>query len=350
MRLLFVQKYPFFKDFTIPLKKAKKYVSLYEHKITSLLKILVTGAAGFIGSHTCERLHSLGHTVIGIDNFSPYYDVALKELNAEILSNQNITIHRTDLRTDDLSNLITEEIDAIFHLAAQPGISASSSFEDYYTNNFLATQRMLDVIENLASKPYFINIATSSIYGLEATLTEDEAPLPASWYGVTKQAAEQLVLAYSRRGLLKATSLRLYSVYGPRERPDKLYTLLIDCGLHNKAFPLFKNSEKHLRSFTYVQDIVDGIVSILDHPEACNGEVFNLGTEEENTTKTGIKTVEEILGTAITINHKPARPGDQSRTKANIDKARRVLNYNPTTSLKDGLEAQVAWFKESFID
>lgn len=309
------------------------------------MKILVTGAAGFIGSHTCERLSLLGHEVIGIDNFSPYYDVALKEVNAEILSNQDITIHRTDLRTDNLSLLITEEVDAIFHLAAQPGISASSSFEDYHSNNFLATQRMLDVIENLRSKPYFVNIATSSIYGLEATLTEDQAPLPASWYGVTKQAAEQLVLAYSRRGLLKATSLRLYSVYGPRERPDKLYTRLIDCGLNNKSFPLFKGSAKHLRSFTYVQDIVDGIVSVLEHQEACNGEVFNLGTEEENSTQTGIDTIEEILGVSVKIDNKPARPGDQSRTKANIDKARRVLNYNPQTSLKEGLEAQVAWFK-----
>ncbi|MFT5719583.1 MAG: UDP-glucuronate 4-epimerase [Oleiphilaceae bacterium] len=344
-----MQKYPFFKDFTIPLKEAKKYVTLYPHKISLLLKILVTGAAGFIGSHTCERLHSLGHTVIGIDNFSPYYDVALKELNAEILRKQNITIHRIDLRTDDLRTLITDEIDAIFHFAAQPGISASSSFEDYYTNNFLATQRMLDVIETLSSKPYFVNIATSSIYGLEATLTEDQAPLPASWYGVTKQAAEQLVLAYSRRGLLEASSLRLYSVYGPRERPDKLYTRLIDCGLNKKPFPLFEGSAKHLRSFTYVQDIVDGIVSVLDHQEACNGEVFNLGTEEENTTKTGIETVESILGISVKIDHQPSRPGDQSRTKANIDKARRILNYNPQTSLKEGLEAQVTWFRESFI-
>ncbi len=313
------------------------------------LKIIVTGAAGFIGSHTCERLHLLGHTVIGVDNFSSYYDVALKEANATILSNQNITVHRTDLRTDDLSPLITEDVDAIFHLAAQPGISSDSSFEDYYTNNVIATQRMLDVIEKLNSKPYFINIATSSIYGLVATLKEDDAPLPASWYGVTKLAAEQLVLAYSRRGLLKATSLRLYSVYGPRERPDKLYTRLIDCGLNNKSFPLFEGSLKHLRSFTYVQDIVDGIVSVLKHQEACNGEIFNLGTENENSTQTGIDTIEEILGLTVKIDHQPARPGDQSRTKANIDKARRVLNYNPQTSLKEGLAAQVAWFSDCFL-
>ena len=208
---------------------------------------------------------------------------------------------------------------------------------------------MLDRIETLEKKPFFVNIATSSIYGLYATLTEDEAPLPASWYGVTKLAAEQLVLAYARRGLLQSTSFRLYSVYGPRERPDKLYTRLIDCGLNNKPFPLYEGSEKHLRSFTYVQDIVDGIVSVLDHTEVCNAEIFNLGTEEENTTATGIATVEEILGKKITVANKAPRPGDQSRTKANIDKARKLLNYNPQTGLKEGLEAQVAWFRENFM-
>ncbi len=312
------------------------------------MKILVTGAAGFIGSHTSERLAGMGYEVIGIDNFSDYYDVSLKKLNSEALAKQGIEVQKIDLRTDDLSTVITEEIDYIFHFAAQPGISASSSFQDYITNNFLGTQRLLDVIEPLASKPFFVNIATSSIYGLEATLTEDQAPLPASWYGVTKLAAEQLVLAYSRRAMLQSCSLRLYSVYGPRERPDKLYTRLIDCGLNNKAFPLYEGSAEHLRSFTYVQDIVDGIVSVIGKEAVCNGEVFNFGTEEENTTAAGITTMEGILQKKIAIDIQPARPGDQSRTKANIDKARRLLDYNPTTGLREGLEAQVEWFKDAF--
>jgi len=312
------------------------------------MKILVTGAAGFIGSHASERLASMGHELVAIDNFSSYYEVSLKELNSEALSKKGIKVHKIDLRTDDLSEIITEDLDYIFHFAAQPGISASSSFDDYLSNNFIGTQRLLDAIEKIVSKPFFVNIATSSVYGLEATLTEDQAPLPASWYGVTKLAAEQLVLAYSRRQMLQACSLRLYSVYGPRERPDKLYTRLIDCGLNDKVFPLYEGSEAHLRSFTYVQDIIDGIVSVIGKEALCNGEIFNLGTEEENTTATGISTVEEILQKKIKIENKPARPGDQSRTRANIDKARRLLNYNPTTGLKEGLETQVKWFKESF--
>ncbi len=313
------------------------------------MKVFITGAAGFIGSHTAERLKALNHEVVAIDNFSGYYDVSLKQLNAKELSEKGIQIQKFDLREGDLSSLITEDIDFIFHFAAQPGISASSTFEQYFSNNILGTQRILDRLELMEKKPFFVNIATSSIYGLHATLKEDEAPLPASWYGVTKLAAEQLVLAYSRRNLLKSTSLRLYSVYGPRERPDKLYTRLIDCGLNNKPFPLYEGSEAHLRSFTYVDDIVDGIVSVLDHAEICNGEIFNLGTEEENTTATGIATVEEILGKSIDKEIKPPRPGDQSRTKANIDKARKLLDYNPQTTLKEGLEKQVDWFRRNFM-
>ncbi|MFC7358282.1 NAD-dependent epimerase/dehydratase family protein [Jejudonia soesokkakensis] len=312
------------------------------------MKILITGAAGFIGSHTCERLAKMGHEVVGVDNFSSYYDVYLKQLNAKALQDVGVVVANLDLRNDDLSIHITEDIDYIFHFAAQPGIAVKSTFEDYFTNNFIGTQRMLDVIETLDNKPFFVNIATSSIYGLEATFPETEPPKPASWYGVTKLAAEQLVLAYVRRGFLKGTSLRLYSVYGPRERPDKLYTRLIDCGINNKPFPLFEGSTTHLRSFTYVQDIVDGVVSVIGKETICNGEIFNLGSETENTTQKGIEVVETILQTKITMERKPARPGDQSRTKANIDKARKLLGYSPQTTLEEGLKAQVAWFQDTF--
>lgn len=312
------------------------------------MKILVTGAAGFIGSHTSERLKEMGHDIIGVDNFSPYYDLSLKKLNTQSLAEKNIEVLKLDLRTEDLATKLPNDLDFIFHFAAHPGISNTSKFEDYFSNNILATQRLLEFSENLPKKPFFVNIATSSIYGLEATFPETVVPKPASWYGVTKLAAEQLVLAKSREKKLEGTSFRLFSVYGPRERPDKLYTRLIDCGLNNKAFPLFEGSEKHLRSFTYVQDIVDGIVSVIGKEEVCNGEIFNLGTETESTTAQGIATVEEILQKKIATEKKPARAGDQSRTKANIDKARKLLGYNPKTTLKVGLIAQTEWFKNNF--
>lgn len=309
------------------------------------MKILITGAAGFIGSHTAERLQSLGHQVIGWDNFSNYYDVTLKEHTAKTLKQQGVIMQRVDLVHDDLKAIWPKDTVFVFHFAAQPGISQSSTFDSYLDNNFIATQRLLSVCEQLDQPPYFVNIATSSVYGLVATKDETAAPEPASWYGVTKLAAEQLVMAYVRRGFLKGTSLRLYSVYGPRERPDKLYTRLIDCGLNQKEFTLYKGSEGHRRSFTYVGDIVDGIVGVIKAADSCNAEIINLGSDVEHSTGEGIETVERLLGTTISKKIMPPRPGDQDRTMAVIDKAILLLDYRPSTTLETGIKAQIEWFK-----
>ena len=312
------------------------------------MKILVTGAAGFIGSHTTERLKASGHDVIGVDNFSPYYSLELKRLNAQALKNAGISIIECDLRDSNLSSVLPTDIEYIYHYAAQPGISSTSTFEDYFSNNIIATKNLIDYALECKSLKLFVNIGTSSIYGLEATFTEDVAPKPASHYGVTKLAAEQLVLQKSREKQMKACSLRLYSVIGPRERPEKMYTKLIDLGLKGEPFPLFEGSDKHLRSFTYVGDIVDGVVSVIGNEEKVNGEIINLGTEAEHTTQEGIEAVEKVLGKPIKINVIPKRAGDQLRTKANIDKARKLLGYNPQTSLLDAVKHQVEWFKENF--
>lgn len=309
------------------------------------MKLLITGAAGFIGSHLAERLATKGHDVIGVDNFSPYYSTILKKSNALSIQKKGVFFQEFDLRTANLENLFSEKFDVIFHFAAHPGISRNSTFDDYLSNNIIATQRLLDLIALQDKKPFFVNISTSSVYGLEATFPETHPTRPASWYGVTKLAAEQLVLSYQRRAVINATSLRLFSVYGPRERPDKLYTRLIDSAINNKPFTLFKGSEKHLRSYTYVQDIIDGICSVLDKQEICNGEIINLGTEVENSTLNGIKTVEKLLNLSITIKNTEARIGDQSKTHANIDKARSLLNYNPITTLEEGLAEQIKWFR-----
>ena len=312
------------------------------------MKILVTGAVGFIGSHTAERLHSLGHEVIGVDNFSDYYSLALKNLNAKALTSKGISIIKQDLREDNLSTVLPTDVDYIFHFAAQPGISSTSTFEDYFTNNIIATKHLIDYALKCNSLKLFVNIGTSSIYGLEATFPESIAPKPASHYGVTKLAAEQLVLQKSREEKFKSCSLRLYSVIGPRERPEKMYTKLIDLGLKDEAFPLFEGSDTHLRSFTYVGDIVDGVVSVIGNEAKVDGEIINLGTEVEHTTQEGIEAVEQVLGKKIKINVIAKRAGDQLRTKAIIDKARKLLNYNPQTTLLDAVKHQVAWFKENF--
>ncbi len=313
------------------------------------MKILVTGAAGFIGSHAAERLKQLGHEVVGVDNFSAYYSLELKQLNADALKNAGISIIECDLRDANLSTILPIDINYIFHFAAQPGISSTSSFVDYFSNNILATKNLIDYALFCRNLKLFVNIGTSSIYGLEATFSEDAAPKPASHYGVTKLAAEQMALQKSREKQFKACSLRLYSVIGPRERPEKMYTKLIDLGLKGETFPLFEGSNKHLRSFTYVGDIVDGVVSVIGCEQKVDGEIINLGTEIEHTTQEGIEAVEKILGKSIKIKVVPKRTGDQLRTKANIDKARKLLNYNPRTSLLEAVKHQVEWFKANFV-
>ena len=284
-----------------------------------------------------------------MSNFSDYYDVKLKKLNAKAVEDRGVKVITLDLRTSNLSQELPNNINYIFHFSAQPGISTSSTFEDYFSNNILATKNLIDFALSCQDLKLFVNIATSSIYGLEATYPEDFPPKPASYYGVTKLAAEQLVLQKSREKKMISCSLRLYSVIGPRERPEKMYTKLIDLGLKGKAFPLFEGSEKHLRSFTYVGDIVDGIVSVLGKEAIVNGEIINLGTEVEHTTQEGIEAVEEVLGITIKINVIPKRIGDQLRTKANIDKARLLLNYNPQTTLLESVKHQVKWYKENFL-
>ena len=189
------------------------------------MKVLVTGAAGFIGSHLSETLSEMGHNVIGIDNFDSYYPPELKRLNAEEITVKGVQIFEIDLVTDDLSKIV-EDVEFIYHLAAQPGISATTPYEKYVRNNLNATYNLLEAVKSLSNLKLFVNVATSSIYGKYAYDSEDKAPKPTSYYGVTKLAAEQLVLAYQREQGLPACSLRIFSVLGPRERPEKLYTKL----------------------------------------------------------------------------------------------------------------------------
>ncbi len=312
------------------------------------MRILVTGAAGFIGSHLAEKLVAAGHSVVGVDCFTDYYSIDLKELNARDIVESGVSLQRLDLAKDSLADLVNG-VEVVYHVAAQPGISATTAFETYAKNNLFATQRLLEAVKGSPRFKCFINIATSSVYGAHATDSEETPPKPTSYYGVTKLAAEQLVLAYQRDQGLPACSLRLFSVYGERERPDKLFPLLIRGLLEDREVPLYEGCEEHLRSFTYVGDIVDGFTGVLGNLDRCIGEIFNIGTDTAATTGEGIRTVEEIVGKKVKVARKPPRPGDQLKTHANIGKARRVLGYNPTTTLREGLEREVAWFREKIV-
>jgi nucleoside-diphosphate-sugar epimerase len=312
------------------------------------MKILVTGAAGFVGSHLAERLVALGHSVQGIDCLTDYYSRALKELNLGDLHRQGVEVLPLDLAQDDLRPALPG-VEFVIHCAAQPGISATTPFEAYVRNNLTATHRLLQAVEDSASLRGFVNISTSSVYGAFATQSETAEPRPTSYYGVTKLAAEQLALSCQRTKGLPVCSLRLFSVYGPRERPEKLYFRLIQAILEDRALPLYEGSERHVRSYTYVGDAVDGIVAVLDRWDRCSGEIFNIGTDSTITTGEGIQIVEEIIGKRVKVLAKPRRPGDQLKTQANIEKARRLLAYEPQTSPRAGLERQVAWYEQRVL-
>lgn len=312
------------------------------------MNILVTGAAGFIGSHLAERLVASGHSVRGLDCLTAYYARVLKEMNVSELLQKGIDVLPLDLADDDLSSAV-QDIEVVYHVAAQPGISATTSFETYVRNNVVATYRLLEAVQQSPTLLGFINISTSSVYGAYATGDETSEPKPTSYYGVTKLAAEQLVLAYQRTRGLPACSMRLFSVYGPRERPEKLYFKLIQAILEDKELLLYEGSEHHVRSYTYIDDAVDGLVVVLDHWDRCVGEVFNIGTNTTITTGEGIRIVEGIIGKPVRITKRPKREGDQLKTQANIEKARSLLGYEPITRPREGLRKQIEWYRQSIL-
>jgi nucleoside-diphosphate-sugar epimerase len=312
------------------------------------MKIVVTGAAGFIGSHIAETL-AAGYDVVGIDNFADHYSFELKRLNAEQIQDVGVDMQEADLADSADSAEIPKDTDVIVHCAAQPGISSDVPFRDYEKNNIQATQNLLNASVEHADRPFFINISTSSVYGLEATGVEAAEPKPASDYGVTKLAAEQLVLSAVRQDTLQATSLRLFSVYGPRERPEKLFPKLIHAAETDEPFPLYEGSRQHVRSFTYVGDVVEAVEKAIDNQKKARGEIINIGTDTTRTTGEAISAVENALDKKIEFDMQPPRDGDQTKTKAAIDKARKLLDWEPKTALEEGVKKQVEWFRKNNI-
>jgi UDP-glucuronate 4-epimerase len=300
------------------------------------MRVLVTGHAGFIGSHVAEALLDAGHAVVGVDSLDDYYDPALKRANVARLVARGLSDRRLDLAQDPLDGVL-DGVDVVIHLAAQPGISATTSFPKYLANNVVATQRL--VAESIRAKGLrlFVNGATSSIYGLHATGAEETVPAPISTYGVTKLAAEQLVLAAARVGALPACSLRLYSVFGPRERPDKAFPRLLRACSVGAPFDLHEGSERHTRSFTYVADVAEAIVATIPRRDAVLGEIVNVGSDAETPFRRVLELVEATVGKPLVLRRVPPRPGDQAHTKADVGKARRLLGWAPRTSIEEGI-------------
>ncbi len=305
-------------------------------------RMLVTGAAGFVGSHLCEQLLADGHSVIGLDAFIPYYPRPIKERNlAQLRLTPHFTFHELDLRRADLAPVL-DGVDTVFHVAAMAGLLKSwQQFDDYMTCNIQATQRLLAASVQ-AGVGHYLHCSTSSVYGRFATGDETSAPAPISPYGITKLAAEQLVQAYGQQDGLAWTILRLYSVYGPRQRPDMGYNIFIRKLLAGEEI-VVDGDGTDSRSNTYVLDCVRGLRLAAQQPTQSAGQIFNIGGGEEVNVNQVLGMLEELTGREARITHGPPRPGDQRRTVADTAKAQRVLGYRPQTGVLDGLAAQVDW-------
>lgn len=305
-------------------------------------RCVVTGVAGFVGSHLAEQLIARGHEVVGIDAFIPYYPRDLKEKNLATLQTlSNFHFEEVDLRQGELRPLL-RGADAVFHLAAMAGLMRSwSEFPLYSSCNAEATQRLLDAARDEAIS-HFLYVSTSSVYGKQATGAEDSPLQPFSPYGITKLAGEQLCRAYEANFDVPITILRYFSVYGPRQRPDMAYNILIRSLLNGAPFVMYGDGEQ-TRSNTFCLDGVDATLLAFEKRDIALGQTFNVGGGEIVSLNKVCEILQELLGRELTIQREPARPGDQKHTAANIDKARSLLGYNPGTRLHDGLQAQIEW-------
>jgi nucleoside-diphosphate-sugar epimerase len=309
-------------------------------------RCLVTGAAGFIGSHLCERLISLGCDVIGVDSFTDYYPRSIKEANlASLSSHHQFELIEGDLLQADLMSLVAS-VAVIFHQAGQPGVRASwgRSFEPYVRSNILATQALLEAACANRNLTRFVYASSSSVYGDVQALParEDTIPRPVSPYGVTKLAAEHLCLLYAKLGV-PTVSLRYFTVYGPRQRPDMAFHRFI-CALTNGSELTINGDGEQTRDFTFVDDIVDANLSAVEaHTDVVAGNVYNLGGGARVTVNHVVHTLETILGRSARLRYDPVRPGEARHTYADTSAARTDLGFVPRHSLEDGLKAEANW-------
>jgi nucleoside-diphosphate-sugar epimerase len=304
------------------------------------MRVAVTGAAGFIGSHLSERLLAEGHEVVGIDGFIDSYARSYKERNlTELREHPSFEFHPCDLRTEPLDPLL-DGADVVLHLAAMPGLPRSwTEFDSYATNNFHAVQRLLEA-SHRRGVARFVQASTSSVYGSRAVGDELIPTRPVSPYGVTKLAAENLVLAYMDTVGIPAVILRYFSVYGPRQRPDMAYHIFSEALLDDRPLTVFGDGAQ-TRSITEVSDCVAGTIAAMLH--GTPGEVYNIGGGQAIGLLDGITILADALGRRPRIEFQPARPGDQRDTAANTTKARIALGYVPTVTPQEGLVRQAAW-------
>jgi nucleoside-diphosphate-sugar epimerase len=309
------------------------------------VRALVTGAAGFVGSHLVEALVARGDTVLGVDSFTPYYDVAQKRANAAALAGPAVELVDADLRVAAIEPML-DGVDVVFHQSAQPGVrlSWSSGFREYVEQNVIVTQLLLDAVQRAGSRR-FVYASSSSVYGHQSRYPtrEDDLPAPFSPYGVTKLAGEHLCSVYAANWGLPTIALRYFTVFGPRQRPDMSIYRLCESALGRGAFPRYGDGGQ-IREFTYVSDIVAGNLAASD-VDVAPGATVNLAGGGEITLADLIVLVGEVAGAPVVVEERPAEPGDSRRNGGAVDRARDLLGWEPRVPLREGIEAQLAWHR-----
>jgi len=311
------------------------------------VRALVTGAAGFVGSHLAEALLARGDTVVGVDCFTPYYDRATKEQNlVTARAQERFELVEADLRACDVEALLAD-VDVVFHQAAQAGVrlSWSDGFADYAGHNVLATQRLLEAVQRARPAARVVYASSSSVYGNQDRYptVETDLPKPFSPYGVTKLAAEHLCGLYAENWGLHTVSLRYFTVFGPRQRPDMSIHRLCRAAVDGSSFPRYGDGTQ-IREFTYVGDIVAGNLAAADR-DVAPGTYLNLAGGAEMTLNDLIVLVGDVAGAPVAVEPAAKQAGDSFRNGGAIDRARALLGWEPKVSLRDGIAAQIAWHR-----
>jgi len=311
-------------------------------------RILITGTAGFIGSHLAERLLDAGFQVTGIDCFTDYYDVRIKKANVEpLLTHDNFRFIGESINSVDLDDLL-DGVSVIYHQAAQAGVRASwgEQFETYIDSNIRATQRLLEATRGRGLRR-FVYASSSSVYGetTELPMKETHATRPISPYGVTKLDAENLCLLYGRSYGLPVVCLRYFTVYGPRQRPDMAFHRFIRAALEGEPVEVYGNGEQ-TRDFTYIDDVVAANIAAMEYE---GGErVFNLGGGSRVTVNHVLDVIGSICGGDLDVRYVDRQRGDVTHTYADFSLAAAELSYAPGVSLEEGLEREVQWIRATY--
>jgi UDP-glucuronate 4-epimerase len=319
----------------------------HEIEDTNSMKALITGAAGFIGSHLCEQLLADGWTVVGVDNFDDFYDPQVKRRNiSDCLKNENFQLIEADIRDRDaMDRAIRAGVDVIVHLAARAGVRPSIAQPVLYADvNINGTLNLLEAAKKYEIKK-FIFASSSSVYGNNEKVPfseEDNVDYPISPYAATKKAGELICHTYHHLYGISITCLRFFTVYGPRQRPDLAIHKFARLIEENKTIPVYGDGSM-MRDFTYIDDIIDGTVGAIEN---CNGyNIYNLGESQPISVNDLIVEIEKALGKKAVRQYEPPQPGDVERTYADVTKAAGELGYHPSTPIPAGLANFVAWLR-----